>query len=130
MYTYEDFSEVELNEISQIDFSEGIINEFKQKVIEHLVSEEFFKRKVIKKEDFDEKYGNLINLINDNAPVKIISKNKNEIETMQIFDEIIEEIKKIDLQKRIEFLEDKVSMNLDESLYSELLSLRNQLKSG
>ena len=116
--------------ISQIDFSAGIINEFKQKVIEYLVSEEFFKRKVIEKEDFDEKYRNLINLINDNAPVKIISKNKNETETMQIFDEIIEEIKKIDLQKRIEFLEDKVSLNLDESLYSELLSLRNQLKSG
>ena len=40
------------------------------------------------------------------------------------------EIKKIELQKKIEFLEDKVSSNLDENLYSELLSLRNQLKGG
>ena len=30
----------------------------------------------------------------------------------------------------IEKLEDKVSVNLDEKLYSELMSLRNQLKSG
>ena len=47
-----------------------------------------------------------------------------------MFNEIIGEINKIDLRKRIESLEDKVSLNLDEKLYSELLSLRNQLKSG
>ena len=40
------------------------------------------------------------------------------------------EIKEIDLRKKIESLEDKVSLNLDEKLYSELLSLRNQLKGG
>ena len=46
-----------------------------------------------------------------------------------IFNEIVSEIKKIDLRQRIESLEDKVSLNLNEKLYSELLSLRNQLKS-
>ena len=49
---------------------------------------------------------------------------------MEIFNEIISEIKKIELSKKIESLESKISMNLDEKLYSELLSLRNQLKSG
>ena len=47
-----------------------------------------------------------------------------------MFSEIVSEIKKIDLRERIESLEDKVSLNLDEKLYSELLSLRNQLKEG
>ena len=47
-----------------------------------------------------------------------------------MFNEIIAEIKKIDLEQKIEFLEDKVSLSLDEKLYSELLSLRNQLKGG
>ena len=47
-----------------------------------------------------------------------------------MYNEITEEIKKIDLRKKIESLEDKVSLNLDEKLYSELLSLRNQLKGG
>ena len=47
-----------------------------------------------------------------------------------MFNEIVNEIKKINLQKKIEFLEGKVSINLDETLYSELLSLRNQLKGG
>ena len=42
----------------------------------------------------------------------------------------ISEIKKIELRNKIETLEDKVSLNLDENLYTELLSLRNQLKGG
>ena len=44
--------------------------------------------------------------------------------------EVVNEVKKIDVRNEIESLEDKVSSNLDEMLYSELLSLRNQLKSG
>ena len=40
------------------------------------------------------------------------------------------EVKKIDLRKKIESLEHQVSRNLDEKLYSELLSLRSQLKGG
>ena len=55
---------------------------------------------------------------------------KNEEEIIMIFNEITREIKTIDLRNKIESLEDKVSINLDEKLYSELLSLRNQLKSG
>ena len=47
-----------------------------------------------------------------------------------LINEIIGEINRIDLRERIELLENKVSLNLDEKLYSELLSLRNQLKSG
>ena len=93
-----------------------------------MLSEKFFKRKKIMSEDFDKKFTNVINLIDMNAPVKIISKNKNEEKIIGMFNEIVTEIKKIDLRKKIESLEDKVSLNLDESLYSELLSLRNQLK--
>ena len=47
-----------------------------------------------------------------------------------MFNEILKEINKIELQTKINTLEDKVSLNLDEKLYSELLSLRNQLKGG
>ena len=47
-----------------------------------------------------------------------------------MFDEIVDEIEKIKLRVKIGFLEDKVALNLDEKLYSELLSLRTQLKEG
>ena len=81
-------------------------------------------------EDFEQKFKDTINLITKNAPIKIIHKNKNEAEIILMFNEIMNEIKKIELRKKIEFLEDKVSINLDETLYSELLLLRNQLKRG
>ena len=79
---------------------------------------------------FNEKFKDSINLINANALVKNIVEKKNEEEIIMLFNEIIGEINRIDLRERIELLENKVSLNLDEKLYSELLSLRNQLKSG
>ena len=116
--------------ISEITFSNELLNEFKKKLIDHVLSEEFFDRKRLETKHFDEKFENIINTINNDAPVKIIYKNKNEAEIVSIFNEISNEIEKIELRKKIESLEAKVSLNLDEKLYGELLSLRNQLKGG
>jgi len=116
--------------VSEMTFSNKIMNEFKQKLIDYLLSEKFFEKKKLEIEDFDQKFKDIINMISINAPVKTIYKNKNDKEIALIFNEIMEEIKKIELQEKIEFLEDKVSLNLNENLYSELLSLRNQLKKG
>ena len=81
-------------------------------------------------EDFDQKFKNIISIININEPIKIIYKNKSDKEIILMFNEIVNENKKIELRKKIDFLENKVSLNLDENLYSELLSLRNELKGG
>ena len=116
--------------ISEVSFSNNEMIEFKQKIIDYLLSEKFFDRKKLNLEDFGDKYKTIISLIDKNAPVKIISKNKSEEDIVIIFNEIINEINKIDLRMKIESLEDKISLNLDEKLYSELLSLRNQLKGG
>ena len=116
--------------ISEITFSDNIMNELKQKLIDYLLSEKFFERKKLEITDIDPKFRDIINIINFNAPVKIIYKNKNDKEIVSIFNEIISEIRKINLKEKIEFLENKVSLILDENLYTELLSLRNQLKGG
>ena len=116
--------------ISEITFSDNIMNELKQKLIDYLLYEKFFERKKLEITDIDPKFRDIINIINFNAPVKIIYKNKNDKEIVSIFNEIISEIRKINLKEKIEFLENKVSLNLDENLYTELLSLRNQLKGG
>ena len=94
------------------------------------MSEKYFDKKEISIDVFDTKFKNIINIINEYAPIKIIHKNKNEEDIIVIFNEILKEIEKIDLRKKIESLEHRVSSNLDENLYSELLSLRNQLKGG
>ena len=116
--------------ISEIIFSNSIMNEFKKELIDYLLSEKFFDRKILNLEDFEEKFKDTVNLIITNAPIKIIYKNKSESEIILMFNEIKNEIKKIELRKKIESLEDKVSINLDETLYSKLLSLRSQLKEG
>jgi len=114
--------------ISELTFSNNIMNEFKEKIINYLLSEKFFKRKKLEIGDVEQKFKDVINMININASVKIIYKNKSDTEIVSIFNEILGEIKKIELQEKIEFLENKVSLNLDENLYEKLLSLRNQLK--
>jgi len=125
-----DFFRKNIEIISEVTFGNVIMNELKKKIIDNLLSEKFFNKNNLQVDDFDQKFSDLINLININAPVKIILKNKNEKEVISIFNEIKNEIKQIELRNKIETLEAKVSMNLDENLYSELLSLRNQLKSG
>ena len=119
-----------IESIVEVDFSSNIMQEFKQKLVDILLSENSIDNKKLKLEDFDDKFKSVINQINTYAPIKIIVKNKKEDEIVMIFNEIISEIKKIDLRSKIESLEKKVSLNLDEKLYSELLSLRNQLKGG
>ena len=115
---------------SELNFSKDLMSELKQKLIDYLLDKKFFDKKSINIDDFDGKFKNILIQINENAPVKIIYKNKKDSEILTMFSEIIKEIDKIDLRKKIEFLEDKVSSNLDENLYSELLTLRNQLKRG
>ena len=127
---YLDFFRKNIELVSEIKFSDNLIAEFKQKIIEYLLSEKFFDRKKLISNDFDKKYTQIIDIVNSNAPIKIIARNKNEDEIIRMFNEILKEINKIELQTKINTLEDKVSLNLDEKLYSELLSLRNQLKGG
>ena len=119
-----------IESIADVNFSTVLMNEFKQRIIDYLLSEKFFDRKKLELKDFDKKFNEIINHINTNASVKIIVSNKNEDEIFTIFNEIVSEINKIDLRMKIERLESKVSLNLDEKLYSELVSLRNQLKGG
>jgi DNA primase len=119
-----------IESISEVTFSSDILNEFIKKLVGHLLSEKFFDKKKLNSEDFDDKFRDKINQINMNAPVKIIAKNKEEKEIVSMFNEIIVEMKKINLREKAEYLEDKVSSNLDEELYSELLSVRSQLKRG
>ena len=116
--------------ISEVSFHKSNLNELKKVLIDHLLSEKSFDNKKLNVEDFEKQYQDVISLVNANAPIKDIVSKKNEDEIMIIFNEIIKEINKIDLRSKIDTLEEKVASNLDENLYSELLSLRNQLKSG
>ena len=94
------------------------------------MSGEFSEKKNSLYEILEKEFKEILDTINENAPVKSIAIKKKEGEIIIMFSEIINELNRIELNKKIESLEDKVSANLDEKLYSELLSLRNQLKRG
>ena len=116
--------------ISDAELTSGGLGEFKKKLINDLLDGKFAEAKELRLTDFDEKFKDTINKINNMAPIKIISIDKTEDEIFIMFNEINSEIKKIDIKEKIEAMEHKVSLNLDEKLYSELISLRNQLKGG
>ena len=116
--------------ISEIKFIDELKNDFLDTIIKYMLSEKSEKIEKLTLNQIDQKYNALINIVNSFAPVKIISAGKKEDSIFVMLKEIINEVKKLDLKEKIDSLEDKVSLNLDEKLYSELLSLRNQLKSG
>ena len=57
--------------ISEINFSSDIMSLFKEKLTDYLLAEKFFDKKEVEIDDFDEKFKNIINKVNDNAPIKI-----------------------------------------------------------
>ena len=73
----------------------------------------------------NKEYLELINTINLAAPIKFILKTfKNENEVLEMLEEMNQEIKKVDLSKKITFLENKLINEMNEKNYKELLELK------
>ena len=79
------------------------------------------------KHEIKKKYKALIDDIEKDTNLKNILFKKNEDEREETLNDLIEELKEMNHLKKIEFLEDKVAKNLDESSYSELIKLKSQL---
>ena len=59
--------------------------------------------------------------------IEIIVKNKTNQDISDLLDDLISDHKEQDNLRKIESLEQKLINNLDESSYSELIKLKNQL---
>ena len=73
---------------------------------------------------------NLVNRVINYASVKhIISKNlKNDEKILEIFTEIIQDLKSYELEQRISELESKFSKDMSESTFNEIKELKKQQK--
>ena len=73
---------------------------------------------------------NLINRVMNYASVKhIISKNLNNDEKiLEIFEEIIQDLKNYELEQRISELESKFSQDMSESTFNQIKELKKQQK--
>ena len=111
-----------VNNLTEIEFSNNQNNELKNKILECINNED----------DLNDlknniKFKNLINEIKRNNTLNTLLAKKSDLEREELFNELIEELKNLSHLKQIELLENKISKNLDENSYSELLRLKSQL---
>ena len=111
-------------DLSEIEF----VNE-KNEILKNLIISSFAqdKSQEVLKEEINKNYKKIIKEINENSSVQIISKNRSEENIIDLLDDLIRDHKGQSNLKRIESLEQKVINNLDESSYSELIKLKNEL---
>jgi DNA primase len=112
------------DDLLKINFSNEQNEELKKVIINQLKTSDTLENNKLK---IDEKYISLINEIEKNNNLKNILLKKNNEERDEILNDLIEELKEMNHLKQIEFLENKVAKNLDESSYSELIKLKSQL---
>ena len=75
--------------ISNINFSNDLMNEFKNSLINFLIKEKTIYSKTLVDENLNLKFSELLQNVNLYAPVKTIIKNKNEYDVEMIFSDIL-----------------------------------------
>ena len=113
-----------LEELSKIEFL-AEKNESLKNVIVTSISEGNDRQAISMK--INKGYDKMIEEINENSNIQIITKNKNEEDIIALIEELIQDHKEQSNLRRIESLEQKLINNLDENSYSELIKLKSQL---
>ena len=116
--------------ISELVFSAEIANKFKTQLINQMTLIEIYDKSSMIDFFKQTEFYKFILDIGKKAPIKMIFKDKTDEQLLLIFEELIEEIKKIDLNTKIENLENKMSKDMTEKIFEELLELKRQVKSG
>ena len=124
LLNYLSVAKSKLNILLEINFTNEQNNELKKEIINCAKVNDIFEKD---KPKISEKYKVLINEIEKNINLKNILLKKEDSEREEMLNDLIEEVKEMNHLKQIEFLENKVAKNLDESSYSELIKLKSQL---
>ena len=113
-----------IEELTSISFSIDIYNDLRNEIVKFNLSDVENKNKQFVP---NENLKLLIEEIEKNSTLKNIILKKDENEKVEILDELLEELKEENHMKKIKVLESEVAKNLDESSFSELIKLKNQL---
>jgi DNA primase len=117
--------------LSELKLYTEICVDFLNKIIDFLSSNKTFGTNTLKEKFKQTKYLSLINDISALTPVKFITEiKKNDNEILLIFDEINNDLKKFELNQKIDNLEKKMIQNMNEETYKELLDLKRQANNG
>ncbi len=124
MMNYLNITSKKASEISEIKFlSEQ--NENLKLLIISLLFEGKDRETIKSKINLD--HQKLIEEIQENSSIQIITKAKSEDSILELLNELLAEMKELGDLKKIESLEKDLINNLDENSYSELIKLKNQL---
>ena len=113
-----------LDELVEINFTNDKNENLKKEIISIGKVNDFFDKK---KSEIGIKYEAFINDIEKDINLKNILSKKDDAEREETLNDLMAELKEMNQLKQIEFLENKVAKNLDESSYSELIKLKSQL---
>ena len=124
MLNFSSVAESKREDLSELEFSDKENNSLKKDILDIFLDETVGGNKHL---NVKEKYKDLIDKINNQVILKDILANKKDLEKKEILEDLISEIKQMNHLKQIEFLENKVAKDLDETSYHELLKLKSQL---
>ena len=113
-----------LEDLSELEFVSEQNEKLKSFLISILSEDGDMKQK---KDLIAKEYNKLIEEIENNSNIKLLTKGKSDQDIFELIDELILELKEQSDLKRIESLEKKLINNLDENSYSELIKLKSQL---
>jgi len=120
-----------INLLSELILYSTICTEFLKQIIEFINSNDNYDENFFKEKFKQTKYSSLIKNINDFAPVKFIKEIKKDQNAMLlIFNEIVQDLKKFEINTKISNLEKKMIQDMDDETYKELLDLKKQANNG
>ena len=124
LLNYLSSSKNKLNDLLEINFNNEKNESLKKEIISFAKTNSSSNKDKFK---IREIYKDLIDDIEKDINLKNILSKKDDVEREETLNDLMAELKEMNHLKQIEFLEDKVAKNLDESSYSELIKLKSQL---
>ena len=121
---YLEITSQRIEELSEIQFLTENNESLKNEIITSLTQGE---DKEVINSKINSGYDKIIQEINENSNIQIITKNKTVTIILELLDELIRDHKDQSNLRKIESLEQKLINNLDENSYSELIKLKSQL---
>jgi len=121
---YFEIASKKLEELSEIVFLSSKNESLKNTIIVALTEG---RSKANIQEKVYAEFDDLSTEIRENSNIKMIAKDKNDEDILDLLNELIQDFKEQNNLKKIESLEKELINNLDENSYSELIKLKSQL---
>ena len=121
---YQEIASKKFEELTEIEFISEKNQSLKSLIITSFIEES---GKEALSSEIQNTYQKIIQEINENSSIQLITKNKKDEDISNLLHELIEDHKEQCNLKKIESLEQKLINNLDENSYSELIKLKSQI---